>query len=160
LEHLYEPESLLGVLRKMICSDGMMIVTIPNGWGPKENEERLVNVYRKCKMLITRKDAKNPPIVSNHPSQKQGAELLDTLNSECGHVQFYTMRAIRRLAQQSGFVVEKQVNRRFLSGPFSDILFGRNERFVEWNVRVARAIPYWLASSWMFVFRPVAGIID
>jgi 2-polyprenyl-3-methyl-5-hydroxy-6-metoxy-1,4-benzoquinol methylase len=153
LEHLYNPETLLNTLRKLIRPRGLCLVTIPNGWGPKENEERLVAGYIKMKSLIRRQTPRGGHVKTEDAGESVG--MIDSLNYECGHVQFYTMGTMQKLAKQTGFRIEKQENRRFLSGPISDRLIGNNQHLVNWNVRVARTIPYWLASSWMFVFRPV-----
>ncbi|GIK74010.1 MAG: hypothetical protein BroJett021_29980 [Chloroflexota bacterium] len=153
LEHLTQPESLLSTLRKLIRPNGLCLVTVPNGWGPKENEERLVSAYLKMKSLLRRQVAMGEDAKTSKVND--GVGMIDSLNYECRHVQFYTMGAIRKLARQAGFRIEKQENRRFLSGPISDRLIGGNQQLVNWNVRIAKKIPYWLASSWMFVFRPI-----
>jgi 2-polyprenyl-3-methyl-5-hydroxy-6-metoxy-1,4-benzoquinol methylase len=160
LEHLHEPRELLTTLRKLITPDGICIVTVPNGWGPKENEERVIGVYVKMKRLL-RKHSSVVGLSTNPVLLNAGeGRLVDSLNVECGHVQFFTLNAMKRLAQLSGFTIAKRENRRFLSGPISDMLFSKSQRFIEWNVHVARVLPHWLASSWMFVFLPAAGWAD
>jgi SAM-dependent methyltransferase len=154
LEHLHHPQSLLDIMRKLIRPDGLCLVTIPNGWGPKEHEESILSVYKKIKSLVKGQSVSGSTGSGEIPFHSGDDKMRDSLNHECGHVQFYTMGAIQKLAQQSGFRIEKQENRRFLSGPISDWLFGENHLLIDWNVRIAKSIPYWLASSWMFVFRP------
>lgn len=156
LEHLYEPLDLLIVLRKLIRPDGIVIMTVPNGWGPKEFEESILSIFHKVKSSFHRVFMQRHTGDGQPVSSTNRIEMLDTLNAECGHVNFFTKTMIKRLTERAGFQIQKHENRRFLSGTISNRVVGNNQGFIEWNVRIAGRIPHWLASSWMFVLKPIS----
>ena len=75
----------------------------------------------------------------------------DSLNTESPHIQFFPLKRFKALLNECRLSVIKMENRRFLSGPFSGRILSKSEILINWNVKVASKLPYFLVSSWMFV---------
>lgn len=162
LEHLEDPAEMLKSIGKMLKEDGICIITIPNGYGPKETEIRLyrwlcrllesLKVTTYVKFLIKFLSSTVNTALGNK-RQTGDSNLRDTLNEEAPHIQFYTFKHFKRLTDEHGLSILKMENRRFLSGPFSDIILSRSSTLCNWNVKVASWLPHFLVSSWMFVVK-------
>ncbi|MBA7502442.1 Ubiquinone biosynthesis O-methyltransferase, mitochondrial [subsurface metagenome] len=153
LEHLEDPSEMLNQIRKKLKRNGTCIITIPNGYGPKEMEIRLYKALDKLKVITLLK------FLNKHFKRlckKGGVESSsskDSLNTESPHVQFFSYGQFKNLLKECKLSIMKMKNRRFLSGPFSDIILSRSKILINWNVKVASKLPYFLASSWMFVVK-------
>jgi ubiquinone biosynthesis O-methyltransferase len=144
LEHLEHPATLLSESAKLMTKDGVMIVTVPNGFGEFELDSwvfRLLRLQRVVDIL-----AKNKRDV-----------LGSTDNMESGHIQFFTRRRILRLFAACGLHPFRQGAASFLAGPIVGHAFARFESFIEWNARVADHLPLMLASGWYFALRREAS---
>lgn len=98
LEHLDHPEKLLSVLHQSIKNDGILIVTVPNGMGPRE-------------VLVTK------PVIRLQKKNGWGWKLMikvkkllgysgTTIQSDADdltHVQFFTRKSLDKLAAQNNF---------------------------------------------------------
>ena len=94
LEHLDQPGEMLRKATRLLNSDGVLIVTVPNGYGEFEIDSWFFRALRLQK-IVDRFAAKN--------------ELLaGTDNSESGHVQFFTRSRLRNLFQQAGVVIIRE----------------------------------------------------
>ena len=165
LEHLEDPAEMLNSIRRMLKRDGIGIITIPNGYGPKEMEVRLYKIlymlFSKLKMIALLKFLKGYLNLKGKSKVDKGEEsgdsglkdAFDTLNTESPHIQFFTYRQFKNLVEECKLSIIKMENRRFLSGPFSDIILSKFKILIDWNVKVANKLPYFLASSWMFVVK-------
>jgi 2-polyprenyl-3-methyl-5-hydroxy-6-metoxy-1,4-benzoquinol methylase len=144
LEHLREPRSLLLAGIERLSADGIMIVTVPNGYGEFEIDSRLFRMLRLQRLVEA--VAKN---------SRQAVAATD--NHESGHVQFFTRRRLRRLFADCSLSVFKEGSASFLAGPFVGHTLARSERFIEWNARVTDKLPRSLASGWYFALRRNGG---
>lgn len=106
LEHLEQPMQLLKDMNALLKQDGLMIITIPNGFGLSEIMGRVSKVVKKIILMLTN-------IKKEHNS-------LTTCNNS-PHIQFFTKRSFKHLAETSGLKVVKEGNHTFiLSGlPFN-----------------------------------------
>jgi len=150
LEHLNEPGRMVNDINRLLKSNGIAIITIPNGYGPKETEGRLYKVLEYTG-LVTLLKRSNKAKGMLYKTGSGAGGFRDTLNEESPHIQFFTLRRFHKMLHENGLSVRKRVHRRFLSGPFSDIVLSRSKELIEWNARVADRLPYFLVSSWMFV---------
>ena len=74
-------------------------------------------------------------------------------NHESGHLQFFTRRALRRVIEDGGFVVDRMTNGSFVGAPLSERFLLRGERVARANAAVADYLPAWAVSSWYFSAR-------
>ena len=147
LEHLEEPLSVLRKLYTLLENEGLLIASVPNGFGPFEIEKFLtektgllkittlsLSLLGKCKRaLVGKKRVTRNPI---------------PYNEECGHVHFFTMRVFAALLSSAKFKIVKVKHGSFIGAPFSEIFLGRLPWFVKWNVKFADSLPYWAVSVW------------
>ena len=140
LEHLKEPEALLKSAVDRIVPGGILIVTVPNGYGEFEWDSWLFN------------SLKLQNVVNAIAKNRDGA-LGGTENHACGHVQFFTRRRLRRLFTEYRLTIIREEPGVFISGPIVGHTLARSRRFIEWNARIARRLPFSWASSWYFALR-------
>jgi SAM-dependent methyltransferase len=160
LEHLDDPAAVLKECRRLLAADGMLLVTIPNGYGPFEIESAISRVPLLGWFLL--KVAALVAHVLNRfgPLRGRWTEVLARTpadlpyNAESGHVQFFSRPAIQQLLAAAGFRVLESRNLSFLSGPFTNTIFCVSDGFCRWNVAVARGLPPGLASAWFFRCAP------
>ena len=137
LEHLSEPRLLLSAGLDHLKQNGVIIVTVPNGYGEFEIDSWLFRMLRLQRVV----DA-----IARNSNQVSAA----TDNHESGHVQFFTRRQLRRLFAECSLSVTSEGVASFLAGPFVGHTLARSNRFIEWNARVTDKLPRGLASGWYF----------
>jgi ubiquinone biosynthesis O-methyltransferase len=140
LEHLTEPRFLLLAAIEHLNKNGIIIVTVPNGYGEFEIDSWLFRVFRLQRIV---------DVVARNSKQVIAA----TDNHESGHVQFFTRGQLRRLFADCSLSVAREGVASFLAGPFVGHTLARSARFVEWNARVTDKLPRVLASGWYFALR-------
>jgi SAM-dependent methyltransferase len=145
LEHVHDP---LGVIRghlPQLAQDGIMIGSVPNGYGPCEIEKyvdyylgiyKILRAVKRSALYLAGKPRNEPPPVP--------------YNLESGHVIWFTMRSLRRMVAAAGLKIAEFRHAGFVGANVTgSVITGR--RFVEWNVRVADRLPSWAVSAWHFV---------
>jgi SAM-dependent methyltransferase len=140
LEHVEDPRGLLRKSSARLDERGLMIVTVPNGYGEFEIDSW---IYRKLRLqrLVDRLAKPAPgPIPATH-------------NLASGHVQFFTLGRLRRLFSECSLSIFRQAGSSCLSGPMIGMTLARHPRFIVWNAHVTDRLPMQLASGWFFVLR-------
>ena len=140
LEHLREPRFLLSAAIEHLNKNGIIIVTVPNGYGEFEIDSWLFRVFRLQRIVGAL--ARNSKEV-----------IAATDNHESGHVQFFTRRQLRRLFAECSLSVIREGVASFLAGPLIGHTLARSERFIEWNAQVTDKLPPVLASGWYYALR-------
>lgn len=140
LEHLREPRSLLSAAIEHLDKNGIIIVTVPNGYGEFEIDSWVFRIFRLQRVVEA---------IARNSNQVTAA----TDNHESGHVQFFTRRQLRRLFADCSLSVAREGVGSFLAGPFIGHTLARSDRFIEWNARVTDKLPRVLASGWYFALR-------
>lgn len=140
LEHLVEPQVLLSASIRQMAEAGLLIVTVPNGYGEFEIDSWLFAMLR-LQVLVDK-------LVQNTK------EVMSTTdNQESGHVQFFTRRRLRKLFAQNNLRVFREGVGSLFAGPIAGHVLARSQRFVEWNSRVVDKLPAGFSSSWYFALR-------
>ena len=144
LEHMTEPRTLLADSVKHLSEGGIVIVTVPNGYGEFEIDSSVFRILRLQRVV----DA----------LAKNSREIVAaTDNHESGHVQSFTRRRLRRLFADCSLTVFREGAASFLAGPLVGHTLARSSRFIEWNARVTDKLPLTLASGWYFALRRARG---
>lgn len=137
LEHLNEPDKLLHVLHQILYNDGVLIVTVPNGNGPRE-------------LLVTR------PIIWMQKKNNWIWKLVKAIKSGLGykgttvqsdaddltHIQFFTKKTLNHLAESSRFEIRQIGKTNFVEDvfPFS-FLTKRVKSLQKLDCAVAEYLP-------------------
>ena len=140
LEHVPDPKTLLAAsLDRMRC-EGVMIVTVPNGYGGFEIDSWLFRRLRLQRLV----DA-----VAKNNTQILGA----TDNSGMGHIQFFTRNRLFRLFHQCGLKITRKGVGPLLAGPIAGHTLARSHSFIDWNAQITERLPFVCASGWYFALR-------
>jgi len=144
IEHLSDPAALLSRHRQCLAEDGSIIGSVPNGYGPFENEKRLGKIIGIPLMLSAAVKVKRALVGSSVSSVPY--------NSDSGHIQFFTRVALTDLLEASGYRLESFANGAFVGAPGSELIL-RGETVARANTKVADFLPYWAVSTWYFTAR-------
>jgi 2-polyprenyl-3-methyl-5-hydroxy-6-metoxy-1,4-benzoquinol methylase len=151
IEHVTNPRKLLEDIRQKLVGDGVLVLTLPNGYGPFEIEQFLSKRnflwIRSLHALYVRRTRKEDKAAA-------------TYNEESQHINFFSWTAVHELIHASGFEVVAFRARTFIAGDYSSALlrlFGLARIPVGWliklNATIADSLPPRLTSGWMFVCR-------
>lgn len=145
LEHVANPIEFLRSLRQKLTDDGVVILTVPNGYGPFEWTSLcyvladLSGVYG----LVSRLKRGRNDVVAG------ASQTRDTL-ANSPHVNFFSYQDLLETFRKSGLSVARYRPRTFLCGWLVDKLVG-NGRGATWNAQIADYLPASVCSGWMFV---------
>jgi 2-polyprenyl-3-methyl-5-hydroxy-6-metoxy-1,4-benzoquinol methylase len=149
LEHLHEPSKLLNVLYQSITDEGVLIVTVPNGSGPRE-------------LLVTR------PVITMQKKNNWVWKIVKGIKSLFGykgttvqssaddltHIQFFTKSSLEKLAQSNKFKIVKFGKTNFVDDVFPFSLFTRKFRLLQkWDSVVADKLPYRFTGGFVTVWQ-------
>ena len=140
LEHVIEPLILLKAGLRHLGANGVMIVTVPNGYGEFEIDSWLFRTLRLQRVV----DA-----LASRSKEVVGS----TDNQENGHVQFFTRTQLYGMFDECGLKIFRVGVSSLISGPIAGHIFGRSAKFIEWNVRTADKLPPIFSSGWFFALR-------
>jgi len=149
LEHLNAPGKLLSVLHDIIDDKGILIVTVPNGNGPRE-------------LFVTR------PVIRMQKKNNWLWKLVKRIKGSLGykgttvqsdaddltHIQFFTRKSLRELAAASHFTIERFGKTNFVEDvfPFS-LLTKRILALQKFDCAVAEVLPYSLTGGFVSVWK-------
>ena len=155
LEHLDDPGKVLGKARSLLRPGGIVLGSIPNGFGPFEIESLLFRselVRRVWMDLILGLPKTIHRLVKRIRQQRTGPG--PPYNFESGHLQFFTMRRFSNMMRRCGFVDPEMRQGGILCGPFSDLFLNAVPGAIQMNLKLGRLVPQWLCSVWYFETRP------
>jgi 2-polyprenyl-3-methyl-5-hydroxy-6-metoxy-1,4-benzoquinol methylase len=149
LEHLTNPSLLLEVLHQLLRETGVLIVTVPNGNGPRE-------------LLVTR------PYIRMQKKNNWVWRMILKVKSLLGykgttvqsdaedltHIQFFTKASLEKLAGDNKFVITQFGKTNFVEDvfPFSFVT-KRIKTFQKWDCAVAEILPYQLTGGFVTVWK-------
>jgi len=150
LEHLNEPYIMLEHIRSLLNSEGICIITIPNGFGPFEIGNKIFKFLEKKNIIGYLKKLNEFRRVNKYPEESSlGKDSL----CEDPHIQFFTYTKFENLCSECGLTIEYSNNRTFLAGFFSDIIINKHEKLININARIADYLPRAASSGWMFAVK-------
>lgn len=148
LEHLHDPGKLLRVLNQSLHPEGVLIVTVPNGKGPRE-------------LLVTR------PYIHLQKKDNFLWKVLTKMKSGMGykgttvqsdaedltHIQFFTKSSLEELAAANQFTIVRFGKTNFIEDvfPFS-FLTKKVKKFQEWDCAIAERLPYRFTGGFVTVW--------
>jgi SAM-dependent methyltransferase len=146
LEHVPDPLAIVSGHARHLAEDGIIIGSVPNGYGPCEIEKFVDRHLRLYKILHFFKRAFL--LLAGRPPKAASAIPY---NLESGHVIFFTQRSLRRMAAEAGFRIIRFAHGGFVGADLTGSTVFASARFVDWNVQVADRLPSWIVSTWYFV---------
>jgi 2-polyprenyl-3-methyl-5-hydroxy-6-metoxy-1,4-benzoquinol methylase len=153
LEHVTDPAGALARLRPLLKGNGVVLVTIPNGYGPWEIGQALSP--RRAAGWLARKTGLHGPL--KKALRIQAAETAgdtSTLNFESPHLHHFTLPRFAAMAEQAGFRVVRRFNS---DGPLTFFPGGRRlSPLARVDCRLVDHLPSALASGWYLVLALVS----
>lgn len=149
LEHLQSPGGLLEVLHQSITDDGILIVTVPNGRGPRELLVTRPVIYLQKKNNFIWKfiqKIKNLLGYTGATAQSDASDLT--------HVQFFTKKSLNGLAQQNRFNIVQYGKTNFIEDVFPFSFFSKKIPFLQkMDCAIAEYLPYGCTGGFVTVWQ-------
>lgn len=137
LEHLNQPGRLLGELLPILKDQGILLVTVPNGKGPREVlVTKPMLRLRKKNNWVWRLTLKAKSLLGYSGTTIQSeADNLD-------HIQFFTYKELLLLASETGFKIDTIKSSNFIDDIFPISLVSRKLKFIQkWDSKLADILP-------------------
>lgn len=148
LEHLHQPEKLLKTLYKILYQDGILIVTVPNGKGPRE-------------LFVTR------PVIALQKKNNWAWKFVlrvkglfgykgTTVQSDADdltHIQFFTKSTLEKLAESNRFKIIKFGKTNFIEDVFPFSFFTKRIKFLQKaDCTIAEKLPHQFTGGFVTVW--------
>jgi SAM-dependent methyltransferase len=144
LEHLDEPEELLGMALPYLAESGILIITVPNGYGEFELDRWTYQALHVDKLAAWLRSQ-----FSNNKHEKDVAGSDD----ESPHIQRFTVSRLSKMFDRNNLVLVEARGTSLASGPFVAHLWGKSETFIRMNAAITDRLPLSLAAGWMFALK-------
>lgn len=142
IEHVEEPLEFLANLKSRLNPGGVLILTLPNGYGP----------FEIMAFVETLLDMIGIPVLLRRIAGRSTNSLSaakDTL-AVSPHINFFSFSLIKSLFGAAGFRIREYRPRTLLCGWGFDYIL-RKSWLIEWNAQTSELLPAFLSSDWMFV---------
>ncbi|HEY5998249.1 MAG TPA: methyltransferase domain-containing protein [bacterium] len=146
LEHLHEPQPLVDSIARHLAPGGTLMVTVPNGYGPREVLGR-IEIFLRRRLGIGRviDPVRRAFGMLDHATKC----AVHTSNPDQDHVQKFTVREMRDIFARAGLALTGTVNSIFIFG----VVFGKSPAVDRFDSRLADFLPRFAASGWYFLCR-------
>ncbi|ODS23482.1 hypothetical protein AB835_08595 [Candidatus Endobugula sertula] len=142
LEHVEDPAFIANLAIEHLSENGLVLICIPNGYGPYENEQRFLRVTRLDKLLNSIK------LFIKRILGRKVTKLA--YNHDSGHIQFFHLKDFEALVQQVGLVIEDRTNGALFGGGFSYALGKLLPFIIRPSFNLADKLPPQWVSTWYF----------
>ena len=149
LEHLNEPDKLLKTLNETIHEDGVLIVTVPNGKGPRELFVTRPVIYLSKKNNWIWKSIQKVKSLLGYKGTTVQSDADDLT-----HIQFFTSKTLHQLAQNNRFKISEFGKTNFIEDVFPFSFFSKRFKFLQkWDCALAEFLPYSFTGGFVTVWR-------
>jgi ubiquinone biosynthesis O-methyltransferase len=149
LEHLNDPGKLLKVLHESLHPDGVLIVTVPNGKGPRETfvTKPVIRMQKKNGWVWKTVQKIKSALGYKGTTVQSSADDLT-------HIQFFTQKTLTKLANDNKFSIEQFGKTNFVEDvfPFS-MLTKRVKALQKFDCAVAEVLPYSFTGGFVSVWK-------
>ena len=149
LEHLNNPGELLKVLHQSLTSDGVLIVTVPNGQGPRE-----VFVTKPVIALQKKNNFVWKTLQKIKSALGYKGTTVQSDASDLTHIQFFTKATLQKLADENKFRIVKFGKTNFVEDVFPFSLLSKRIKFLQkLDCAVAEYLPYSFTGGFVTVWQ-------
>ena len=151
LEHLSNPELLLDNFKNLLDVDGIAIVTVPNGNGPRE-----VLITKPVQSILYKKGIISKFLKKIKLVLGYKGETEQTSSKYLDHLIFFSIKNLTQLAETKGFVITKKQSGNFIENVFPFSTFTRRILFLQkLDCFVADLLPLTFSSQFYTVWEQV-----
>lgn len=146
LEHIEDPRHMVEVALSHLTTHGMILISIPNGYGPFEIERFLIRIglLKPILAMIHFLGGIKRRIFG------QRISAGPVYNEESGHVQFFTLRRFRLLLSECGLQIARQKNGCLFGADLTSYLFRFFPALAPLSLAFADRLPASAVSTWYF----------
>lgn len=149
LEHLADPQSLLATLRHCLKENGVLIVTVPNGRGPRE-----LLVTRPVQYILRKNNSLSRALKKVKNLLGYTGQTQQSSADDLTHLQFFTVSSLKSLATRSGFAIDTIAKTNFIEQVFPVSLLTKKVRALQrLDCAAADVLPLAFTSGFMSVWR-------
>jgi len=151
LEHVDNPYQFMLSLRTSLKDNGLLIITVPNGYGCSEIMGMIIVLLNLSGVLPTLRKVKN--FMIKKPKERV-LSSTDTL-AVSPHVNFFGFRKLRTIFVQCGFESQGYQGRMVLHNFVCSMVIDRNKTLAKWNARLGSVFSQSFVSDWMFALKKI-----
>jgi 2-polyprenyl-3-methyl-5-hydroxy-6-metoxy-1,4-benzoquinol methylase len=149
LEHLNRPEDLLKTLNQSLTDNGVLIVTVPNGMGPRELlVTKPVTWLQRKNNFIWRGLLKTKKLLGYKGTTVQSDA------SDLTHIQFFTRKSLSSLAKLNDFKITQFGKTNFIEDVFPFSILSKRLLFLQkMDCAIADILPYRCTGGFVTVWK-------
>lgn len=148
LEHLNDPGKLLGVLHQLLAENGVLIVTVPNGAGPRE-----FFVTRPIIALQKKNNWMWKTVQGTKRRLGYSGTTVQSAADDLTHIQFFTKSSLKKLASRHRFNIVRFGKTNFIEDVFPFSLFSKRIKALQQlDCAVAEILPHQWNGGFMTVW--------
>lgn len=154
LEHLNEPHKLLNVLYQSLRNEGVLIVTVPNGKGPRE-----VFITKPVQSLREKNNWLWKFVQWLKNLFGYGGTTVQSSADDLTHIQFFTKKSLEQLASYTSFKIVRFGKTNFVEDVFPFSLFTKRIKFLQkLDCAIAERLPYTLNGGFVTVWKKKTSV--
>ena len=147
LEHLSNPDALLEVLNKSHLPNGKLIITLPNGKGPRESL-----ITKPVLKLRSKNNWLWKLIVSTKKTLGYSGTTVQSNADNLDHVQFFSKKDIQHLSSKHNLKIIRFGKANFIEDVFPFSFFTKRIKFLQTlDCTIADWLPYYFTGGFFFV---------
>jgi ubiquinone biosynthesis O-methyltransferase len=151
LEHLNDPGALLKVLYSSLADNGKLIITVPNGKGPRETF-----VTKPVLKMRSKNNWVWRTIVSLKKMMGYSGTTVQSAADNLDHVQFFSKNDLERLSKQYGFRITSFGKANFVEDVFPFSLLAKRITILQKiDCKIADILPYHFTGGFFTVWEKV-----
>ena len=149
LEHVTEPAAICTGSMRHLVADGLVLISVPNGFGPYELEQRFLKRSGVGWLLSFVRTSIGRAL--RRPSSMMGKPVGGpAYNYDSGHVQFFHLRDFEQLLDRVGLEVVERANGALFGGTLTSLLVGRFRAVVRGSLVLADRLPQRWVTTWYY----------
>ncbi|HMH20629.1 MAG TPA: methyltransferase domain-containing protein [Puia sp.] len=149
LEHLHDPGKLLRVLHQSLHEDGILIVTVPNGKGPRELFVTKPVIALQKKNNFAWKAVKRIKELFGYKGTTAQSDADDLT-----HIQFFTRPSLEDLASKNNFRIVRFGKTNFIEDVFPFSFVAKRVKVLQkWDCAIAERLPYGFTGGFVTVWQ-------
>ncbi len=149
LEHLHTPGNLLQTLRQILTRNGILIVTVPNGFGPREVlvTKPMIHLQKKQGFAWRSMHKIKQALGYTGTTVQSSADNLD-------HIQFFSIKKLEELANETGFKIIDVQKSNFIDDIFPvSLVTRRSYKLQSLDGKIADMLPSSMAGGFLTIWK-------